>query len=61
MGSFIIILNSSTYFLSSVLLDILVIDINKSIPNTVISFSIYSKDINAMLETINLGLVVVGK
>ena len=58
MGGSITPINSVKSFLINVLQDISAIDINKSMPNTVISFSICSEDIDAMFETIDLGLVV---
>ena len=56
MGFCITLLNSGTYFLSSVLPDISAIDIDKSMPNIVISFSICTEAMDAILETSDLGL-----
>jgi len=58
MGGCITLINSSMYFLISVLQDILVIDVRKSMPNTVILFRIFSEDIDAILEISDLGVVV---
>jgi hypothetical protein len=57
MGGSITHINSVKSFLINVPQDISAIDINKSMPNTVMSFSIWGEDIDAMLETIDLGLV----
>ena len=58
MGGFITLINSVMSFLINVLQDISAIEINKSMPNSTISFRIFSEALDAILEVSNFGLVV---
>ena len=58
MGGFITLINSVMSFLINVLQDISAIKIDKSMPNSAISFRIFSEALDAILEVSDFGLVV---